>query len=156
MKRLAALTLAALPLASLFIRAQVPACDMNGYHALPGPSASNGADGLTVTWDGERDRDVRLRLGIDAGTPTIRELAIRRKGLVWTTLAAQPEFRVVSGFRRMSNQQPTRRQPRADVRDGTPVARISMDMVSLPGFRQGGQPWRSSARRRTAGGRSRR
>ena len=46
-------------------------------------------------------------LGIDEGTPTIRELAIRRKGSAWTTLAAnaQPEFRVVSGFRRMSNQQ---------------------------------------------------
>lgn len=102
MKQLAALTLA-----SLFIRAQAPACDMSGYHPLPGLSASNGADGLTVTWDGERDRVVRLRLGIDAGTPTIRELAIRRKGSVWTTLAAnaQPEFRVVSGFRRMSNQQ---------------------------------------------------
>ena len=107
MKRLAALTLAALPLASLFMRAQAPACDMGGYHALPGLSASNGAGGLTVTWDAERDRDVRLRLGIDAGTPTIRDLAIRRKGSAWTRLAAnaQPEFRVVAGFRRMSNQQ---------------------------------------------------
>jgi hypothetical protein len=107
MKRLAALTLAALPLASLFIRAQAPACDMSAYRALPGLSATNGADGLTVTWDAERDRGVRLRLGIDAGTPTIRELAIRRKGSAWTALAAnaQPEFRVVSGFRRMSNQQ---------------------------------------------------
>src|SRR5471032_93045 len=102
MKRLAALILAALPLASLFIRAQAPGCDLRGYHAQPGLNASNGADGLTVTWDGERDRDLRLRLGIDAGTPTIRELAIRRKGGAWTVLAAnaQPEFRVTSGFRR--------------------------------------------------------
>ena len=99
--------LATFTLATLFIRAQAPACDMSDYHALPGLSASHGADGLTVTWDGERDRDVRLRLGIDAGTPTIRELAIRRTGSTWTTLArgAQPEFRVVSGVRRISNQQ---------------------------------------------------
>ena len=107
MKRLAALTLAALPLASWFLRAQAPACDMSGYTPMPGLVAVNGADGLTVSWDGDRGRDVRLRLGIDAGTPSIRELAIRRKGSAWTTLAAhaQPEFRVVSGFRRMSNQQ---------------------------------------------------
>jgi hypothetical protein len=87
--------------------AQTPACDMSGYRGLPGLTAANGMDGLTVTWDGVRDRTVRLRLAIDAGTPTIRELAIRRNGSAWTTLAAnaQPEFRVVSGFRRMSNQQ---------------------------------------------------
>src|SRR5258708_2593033 len=107
MKRLAALTLAAVAIASLFIRAQAPACDLSAYHAQPGLGASNGGDGLTVTWDAERDRDVRLRLGFDAGTPTIRELAVRRKGSAWRTLAAdaQPEFRIVSGFRRMSNQQ---------------------------------------------------
>ena len=106
-RMIAALALAALPLASLLTRAQVPACDMTGYRAQPGLSASNGADGLTLAWDAERDRSVRMRLWIDAGTPTIRELAIRRTGAAWTTLAvdAQPEFRVVSGFRRMSNQQ---------------------------------------------------
>jgi len=106
MKGPAALT-AALPLLALLMRPQAPSCDLSGYHAQPGLTAVNGADGLTVAWEGERDRDLRLRLGIDAGTPTIRELAVRRKGAGWTTLAAgaQPEFRVVAGFRRMSNQQ---------------------------------------------------
>ena len=108
MKRIAvALTMAALPLASLFIRAQTAACDLTAYHAQPGLAAVNGADGLTVSWTGETDRELRLRLGIDAGVPTIRDLAVRRKGAGWATLAenARPEFRVVAGFRRMSNQQ---------------------------------------------------
>src|SRR5262245_59283543 len=107
MKRLAAFTLAALPIASLFVRAQPPACDLSAYHAQPGLDAANGADGLTVSGTGETDRELRLRLGIDAGTPVVRDLAVRRKGAGWITLAenARPEFRVVAGFRRMSNQQ---------------------------------------------------
>ena len=42
-----------------------------------------------------------------AGTPKIQELAIRRNGGTWATLAANvtPEFRVVSGRRRISEQQ---------------------------------------------------
>ena len=106
MKRLVAVMLAALPLASL-MRAQAPSCDMSGYRAQVGLTASNGADGLTLTWDAEGDRGVRMRLAIDAGIPTIRELAVRRSGGAWAALAAdaQPEFRLVSGFRRMSNQQ---------------------------------------------------
>ena len=125
MKRIVvALTVSGLPLASLLMRAQAPACDMAGYHAQPGLAAANGADGLTLTWDGERDRDLRMRLGIDAGTPTIRELAVRRKGAAWVTLAAnaQPEFRVVSGLRRMSNQQ---MQPLAGL--NVPITRAILD-----------------------------
>ena len=42
-----------------------------------------------------------------AGGPIIRELAVRKKGGQWTTLAANvaPEFRVVSGMRRITQQQ---------------------------------------------------
>src|SRR5262249_10461275 len=62
---------------------------------------------LTVSWAGEAGRELRLRLGIDAGTPTVRDLAVRRTGAGWITLVENgwPEFRVVAGFRRMSNQQ---------------------------------------------------
>ena len=50
---------------------------------------------------------LRLRLTINAGTPTIRELAVRKKGGQWSTLATNvtPEFRVVSGLRRATQQQ---------------------------------------------------
>src|SRR4029453_10570524 len=39
--------------------------------------------------------------------PTIQDLAVRRKGGTWATLASnvKPEFRVVSGRRRISEQQ---------------------------------------------------
>lgn len=87
--------------------AQAPACDLSGHHAVAGLAAMNGPDGLAVTWNGETDRELRLLLTIDRGAPTIRSLSIRRKGGPWATLAANvtPEFRLVSGFRRMSNQQ---------------------------------------------------
>ena len=60
-----------------------------------------------VAWGGGGDRELRLRLAVDRGAPVIRELAIRARGGAWRTLAAEarPEFRVASGFRRMSNQQ---------------------------------------------------
>jgi hypothetical protein len=109
MKRLAVVVpmLAALTMVPLLMRAQAASCEMSGYRAQTGLTAANGADGLTLAWDAERDRGVRMRLAIDGGIPTIRELAVRRSGGAWAVLAAnaQPEFRVVSGFRRMSNQQ---------------------------------------------------
>src|SRR6185312_4811112 len=60
-----------------------------------------------ITWDDGANRELRLRLAAENGTPTIRELAVRARGGVWRTLVAgaHPEFRIVSGVRRMSNQQ---------------------------------------------------
>jgi hypothetical protein len=81
-------------------------CDLSGYKTVPGLTAVAADNALTVTWDGDRNQEVRLRLTIESGTPTIRDLAVRRKGGQWATLAshATPEFRIVSGVRRMSNQ----------------------------------------------------
>jgi hypothetical protein len=83
------------------------ACSLAGYKAGPGLTAAVSGETLAVTWDGAKNQELRLRFAIDGGTPTIRDLAIRRKGATWATLAANvtPEFRVVSGMRRMSNQQ---------------------------------------------------
>ncbi len=82
-------------------------CNLADYKASPGLTAESANDTLTLTWDGDRDQEVRLRLTITGGTPTIRELAVRRKGAQWVTLAsnATPEFRVVSGLRRATDQQ---------------------------------------------------
>ena len=63
-----------------------------------------------MTWDGERDQELRLRFGLVAGAPTIQELAVRRSGGAWGVArrrTSTPDFRVVSGLRRMSNQQIT-------------------------------------------------
>jgi hypothetical protein len=82
-------------------------CDMNGYKASAGLSATLAGNALTVLWEGDRSQELRARFGIASGTPTLQELSIRRRGAQWGVLAsnATPDFRVASGLRRMSNQQ---------------------------------------------------
>ena len=38
-------------------------CNMNGYKAAPGLAATLANDALTVTWDGDRNQELRLRFG---------------------------------------------------------------------------------------------
>jgi hypothetical protein len=79
---------------------------LSQYKAAPGLSASVAGDALLVTWEGD-GLDGRLTFAIRDGAPVIRELAARRRGGPWAVLAtnATAEFRVVSGLRRMTNQQ---------------------------------------------------
>ena len=83
------------------------ACNLGAYKAAPGLSATMAADALTVAWSGDRNQELRLRFGIASGVPTIQELAVKRGSGSWGVLAANatPDFRVISGLRRMSNQQ---------------------------------------------------
>ena len=71
-------------------------CSMTAYKPAPGLTAALAGDSLAVTWDGANGSELRVRFGIERGTPTIRELAVRHKGGAWATLAANvtPEFRV--------------------------------------------------------------
>ena len=55
-------------------------CSLEHYKTLAGLTAAVTGETLTMVWDGEKNQEVRLRLAIDGGTPTIRELAVRRKG----------------------------------------------------------------------------
>jgi hypothetical protein len=73
-------------------------CSLAEYRALPGLTAAVAGDTLTVIWEGDKNQELRLRLEIDGGAPVIRELAARRKGEAWVTLAANaaPDFRVVT------------------------------------------------------------
>jgi hypothetical protein len=82
-------------------------CDVSAYKPAAGLSASAANNSLTVTWDGDRNQALRLRFGVVSGTPTIEELAVRKGAGQWATLATDvtPDFRVVTGLRRMSNQQ---------------------------------------------------
>ena len=50
-------------------------CNLSAYRAIPGLSAAMADNALTVTWDGDHNQELRLRLGIAAGTPTIQDLA---------------------------------------------------------------------------------
>jgi hypothetical protein len=82
-------------------------CSVAHYKASRGLMAAVVDNAATVTWDGDNHQELRLRLTINGGTPTIQELAIKRQGGTWTTLLshAAPDFRVVSGLRRITNQQ---------------------------------------------------
>jgi hypothetical protein len=82
-------------------------CDLSGYQAIPGLAATVSGETLVITWDGDGGTVLRLTLAIESGTPTIRQLATRRKGEQWSTVATNvtPEFRVVSGLRRVTAQQ---------------------------------------------------
>ena len=96
---------------ALFIAPCVPGdpltCNLAGYKSLPGLTATVANDLVTVVWDGGKNEQLRLRLALAAGTPVLQELAARRQGSTWITLAknAAPEFRVVTGLRRITNQQ---------------------------------------------------
>jgi hypothetical protein len=86
--------------------AQASMCNLGGYKAAPGLTATVAGDALAVTWDGDANQEVRLQLTINNGTPTIKDLAVRHKGGTWATVATNltPEYRVVSGWRRMDQE----------------------------------------------------
>ena len=82
-------------------------CTLRDYSALPGLSATASAEALILGWEAERGTELRLRLTIDRGVPTIDDLAVRARGGSWASVVtrATPDFRIVTGLRRMSNQQ---------------------------------------------------
>ena len=76
--------------------------DMTGYRPQPGLVAVSEGGSLAVTWDGEQGQELQARFSIVDGTPTIKELGVRKKGGEWTTLGRDlvPEFGVTTGIRR--------------------------------------------------------
>ena len=82
-------------------------CTLRDYIAQPGLSATATADALTLAWEAERGIEARLRLVVDRGVPIVDDLAVRDRGGAWASVVsrATPEFRIVTGLRRMSNQQ---------------------------------------------------
>jgi hypothetical protein len=96
-----------LMLAAATVSADPLTCDLTGYKATPGLTAAVADETLSLVWEGDNSQELRLRFGIAGGTPTIKELALRKKGGQWATLATNvtPEFRVVSGLRRATQQQ---------------------------------------------------
>src|SRR5438094_521811 len=81
-------------------------CNLTGYKPALGLAAVIEGSVLALTWDGDKSDEVRLRLTINGGTPTIRDVGIKRKGASWSTVASNvvPEFRVVSGYRRLDQE----------------------------------------------------
>jgi hypothetical protein len=87
--------------------ADAPNCSLSQYKAMPGLTASVEQDMLTVSWTGQSGADLRARYAIDSGQPLIRELAVKKAGGQWAILGKNltPEYHVVSGVRRMGNDQ---------------------------------------------------
>ena len=81
-------TVVSLALLSPPASAQALQCNVSGFTPAPGIAASLTTDTLTVTWDGDQGQEVRMRLGIVSGTPTIRDLAVRAKGGAWKIAGA--------------------------------------------------------------------
>ena len=108
MKRCAVLALTLTLLASA-AHADPMSCALDSVRAQPGLTVWQAGDVLTVQWDGDRNQQLRMQFALRQGTPTIHELAVRRPGSTggWGVVAADaiPDYRVISGLRRMSNQQ---------------------------------------------------
>ncbi len=87
--------------------AQALSCNMSGFTPSAGLAASMTTDTLTVTWDGDQGQEARLRFTLVNGTPTIRDVAVRVKGGAWKIAGSNmtPDFRVVTGLRRVTEQQ---------------------------------------------------
>lgn len=96
-------------LASAQVRPQTTSLnfDLTSYKAQSGLTATTEDGMLTVDWAGDRNNKLRVKFIIDMGVPTIKELAMRRPDGGWTIFANDltPEFRVVSGIRRVTQQQ---------------------------------------------------
>jgi len=92
---------------ALVVEADPLQCDLASYRALAGLTATPTASDLTVAWNGTRNQPLRLRFAIENGVPVIEELALKARGGSWIAMLAHstPEFRVVSGLRRITNQQ---------------------------------------------------
>ena len=82
-------------------------CDLAGYKPLNGLKAQMRAGLLEVTWQGERQEQLRAVFTIRDRQPVVQELAARKEGGAWMVLGTNltPEFQVTSGVRRLSQQQ---------------------------------------------------
>src|ERR1041385_6083276 len=94
------LTLFALSLA--MAHAQELTCNMSEYKQADGLRAESSAGGLRITWTGDHGAQLRAEFAIRNGQPFIKELAIGANTLAHNLT---PEFDVVSGRRRISEQQ---------------------------------------------------
>jgi hypothetical protein len=87
--------------------AQAKPCDMAGYTNIDGLSAIAISDGVQTTWQGEDGNTLRADFSIRNNEPVVTQLAVRKHGGNWITLAnnVTPEFQVTTGKRRISTAQ---------------------------------------------------
>ena len=93
-------------LLSALASAQTLNCNFQGYKPLDGLKAQMRSGSVELSWQGDRGQILRAVLGVDAGQPVVRELAVGRNGK-WSVLGhgLTPEYQVTTGRRRISAQQ---------------------------------------------------
>jgi hypothetical protein len=84
--------------------AQGVTCNMQDYKAVDGLHAAASPGGVTLTWQGEGQQELRAEFALRDGRPVVAELAARKAGGAWEMLGKDlsPEFQVTTGRRRMS------------------------------------------------------
>ena len=82
-------------------------CNMVKYFDQQGLIAAVQEDTLVITWNGKNQDELQIRFIIQDRIPTISQLAIRQDDNTWQVLASNfsPSFEVVSGIRRVTQQQ---------------------------------------------------
>ena len=82
-------------------------CNLTEYKASTGLTSALEGNVLTVAWNGQGTSQLRARFAIDGGTPTVRDLSVRRGSGEWAMLGQNltPEYQVTTGRRRMPNDQ---------------------------------------------------
>ena len=82
-------------------RAEPLRCDLTKYKPSKGLTATIAEGLLAVSWQGDRGRELRMRLTVSEGRPVIRDLAVRNAGAAWALLGENlaPEYHVVTGVR---------------------------------------------------------
>ncbi|HXI32151.1 MAG TPA: hypothetical protein VNG89_27115 [Vicinamibacterales bacterium] len=90
------------------VSADAVTCNTQAYTASPGLTAACTATDVTLTWSGQKTDELRMRLTIANGTPTIADISIRKTDgtAKWASVASNltPEYRVVSGWRRLDRE----------------------------------------------------
>ena len=84
--------------------AQSVNCDMRDYKAVDGLRAAASGGGVTLTWQGESQQELRAQFALRDGKPVVAELSARKAGGAWVVLGKDlfPGFQVTTGRRRMS------------------------------------------------------
>ncbi len=93
--------------ASSVAAAQTASCDMKGYKPGNGIKAEAASDGVSFTWPGEENEQLRARFAIRDGQPVVAEMAARAGSGAWMELGKDlsPEFQVTTARRRISGVQ---------------------------------------------------
>ena len=82
-------------------------CNIDDFQASKDFQIESRSNGLEVSWSGSGEEQLKLLFGIEAREPIIRLLQSRQASAAWSTILTDShiEYKVVEGFRRISNQQ---------------------------------------------------